>query len=306
MSMWKRVRMTLLHNESNRNLMFPDQVRELLPTCSRQDQVLLEDLIDMPCVEQHKIIESQNPYLNDEEADMLLKACCPMMKEIYDFSFPSDMLLWYKELTQERDTKELFFSNKPSSEYIFSKEDIDKIINKCKDVIMSSSITTNKKYYDMVVAVQILTGRRSTEVVNSATFLPSSHIYQAQVTGLLKDSRRIDDVISIPLLAPFKDISRAFRMLREFKNYSDKTNVEISSATKSGIGGATKRLFGRRLTHTQKRNIYCETCYDRRYQENEFLLDTCTKQAWIATVLGHKLTSNMLTPTSRYQIMQIV
>ena len=113
MSMWKRVRMTLLHNESNRNLTFPDQVRELLPTCSRQDQVLLE---------QHKIIESQNPYLNDEEADMLLKACCPMMKEIYDFSFPSDMLLWYKELTQERDTKELFFSNKPSSEYIFSKD----------------------------------------------------------------------------------------------------------------------------------------------------------------------------------------
>lgn len=303
MSMWKRVRMTILHHEANRNFSFPDQVREIIPTCTREDQVKLEDLIEFPCVEQHKILSSNLPYLGDLEADMLVKQCSPMMQEFYEFSFPDDMFIWAKELTAERNTKALYHKIKPQEDYNITREEINTIIEKCKDVISYPSISNSKKYYEMVVAIQILTGRRPTEILNAVTFYPSSHRYQAQVTGLLKNTTRMDDIISIPLLAPFPNIERGFRMLREFKNFSDMTNVEISNGTHGSIDIATKRLFGRRLTHTQKRNIYCETAYDRRHTENEFLPNV-SKQVWIASALGHSLTSKLGT-TERYQLMQI-
>lgn len=304
MSMWKQVRMSILHNESNRNFAFPDACRSLMPSCSRVDQVLLYDLIQMPCVEQHKIVESSIPYLEDEEADFILKQSMVMMPEFYAFEFPKDMELWFKELEKERNMKEMFHQLKPSKEYNFDKEEVDTIIDKSKEILLRKDIVNNKQYYEAIVAMQLLTGRRNTEIINSINFYPSSHPYQAQVSGILKDSRRFDEMIPIPILAPYQDIERTFRTIREFKNMGYYSNEQIHRMTSSQILNASKRLFGRRLTHTQKRNLYCEVAYSLRYSENHFLTDSCSKEAWVASALGHKLTG-LLTQTARYQVMNI-
>lgn len=303
--MWKQARMFILHNEANRNFAFTDQVKDLIRICDRSDQVLLSDLIDMPCVEQHKIIESSTPYLGDLEYDEYLKGLMVMMPEFYVFAFPSDMELWFKELEKDRNMKAMFHRLKPAAEYNFDKEEIDDIISTSKKILTRNGIYTNKQYYEAVVAMQIATGRRSTEIVNSINIFPSSHPYQAIVSGVLKDSRRFDEMIPIPLLAPYQDVERTYRQLREFKNMSGYTNVQIHAMTSSNITNASKRLFGRRLTHTQKRNIYCEVAYSLRHSENHFLTESCSKEAWVASALGHKLHGLLLTHTSRYQMMNI-
>lgn len=303
MSMWKQVRMQILHNESFRNFGFAESVKAFLPSCSRQDQLKLLELIEMKPVNQHKIIISSRPYLDDIEADAILKQLSPMMWEFYEFAFPDDMERWYQELEQERNSKEIMHELKEPGEYNFSKEDVQEIMDVCMEVLMESSITSIKSYFEAVVVLQLLTGRRATEIINSMSLLPSSHPFQAQVSGLLKDFRRIDSVICIPLLAEYKLVSSLFSKVRAFRNYSDRTNQQIHTSTSSSVLNASRRLFGRRLTHTQKRNLYVEIAYSRRHSENEFLT-SCSKQAWASMALGHAMKSG-IDITQRYQVMNI-
>lgn len=303
--MWKQARMQILHNETNRDPQFEDRVLSLMRrSTSRSDEELLDTFMNMSTADQHKILIRKKPYLRDMNHDTELKTYSPLIKEFYMFSFPTDMEMWFRELESSRNKKAVMHDLAPSDEYTVSKDDIDFILETSIDTIRIVSISTIKQYFEVVVALQILTGRRSTEIINSLQIQQCPHKYQALVKGILKDFTRLDTVITIPLLYDYETIENALNIVREYRDYSELSNIEIHNATSSSVLNASVRLFNRRLTHTQKRNIYAEIAFSQRMTHNLFF-PICSKEAWVSLALGHSTGNSSIGTTQRYQLMNI-
>lgn len=93
--------------------------------------------------------------------------------------------------------------------------DIDKYINKAKDLLSAVS------YYDNILAISALTGRRVAEVACSATFIPTGDDQNTKLVifdGQLKTKTRDDcNPYEIPLLCEYSHIKHVLNGLRRAK-----------------------------------------------------------------------------------------
>lgn len=305
MSMWKGVRYSILHDESNRDPRFHLELMQLLNKCGRSDQLKILELDKMPLYEQYKILSIyRTEYLDEQEMDDKLSELEPLYPYFYEFSFPDDMEEYCRSFYEDRDTAVNQHEWKSKDQYNITKEEAESIVQIANDVLLNpDAVNSPGSYLTTVSALLVVTGRRMNEIVVSMTMFPSSHPYQAQVTGLCKNGPGSQSVITIPLLAPYKNVEQKFREIREYRNFTDLSVKEVSSRLGSSLLSSTKRLFGRSLVHTQKRNLYAEMCYTKRNSQNGFLTgnQSCSKHTWISSALGHA--PSRTTNTMCYQVM---
>lgn len=311
-SLWSRIRIYIASKEENRNKYYNDRITNLLYSIppSSVDHEMVKRLSESSISQQHRVQSSSRRYLVDPDIDLKLKAIKVIKAPFYLFNLPQQIILERKRVLMERARADQRHERKARSYYNISKEETDRIIKAALDYIKSPiKIKQKKDVCILINACQILSGRRNYEICKSLEYEAADHPMQAKVRGICKkDKLRAEgrEDYTIPLLCTYWDWKLAMDLLR----YHTKSMPDSPALLNSSLGNKvleySDRLFGRKLTHTQKRNIYAEVAYANRETDNLFLVNdkSCSKLVWISRALCH---SDPGTPsvTQRYQTMQV-
>lgn len=275
---------------------------------TKEDREKLISLLKSNLRQQHRVYTSRKKYLTDEKLDALLKQIPACVSSLYEFVLPESLLKERKRQLMERAMQDQRHERKSRAEYTFELADANAYLSaanvQLKKAFDKAALTKHDEYYDLVVALQLVSGRRNYEIMKSLIVSKASHPYQATVSGICKRDSLRDyayEPQNIPLLCPFDLFESCLVILREFQEFYG-TSSQTNSFVSGRIASASKRVFGRKLTHTQKRNIYVELAYLRREEENHFLIgnQSCSKAVWVARALCHS-EPGPPTTTQRYQ-----
>jgi hypothetical protein len=301
-SSWGRIRRRVYMDDDNRDPSYLASIQDLLQHAhTHSDVIKLNSLLKASLQVQHRTYTQAKPYLTDHDLDMELKEIPACFEEFYQFQLPSHIVDFYHEARISNDIATQTHSKHDRDRYSLSQEEADVIISVSIDVLQAE-INSVSDYYENVVALQVLSGRRNAEILFSLVWSPASHPYQATVTGLTK-SKSIDGITrqhTIPLLCRYELFDKAMTRLRAYRLYE---SIHDTHNAAKPISSAAERLFRRRLAHSEKRNLYSEMAWRNR-EQNGFLIgdQSCSKHYWIAMALGHDFN---LDHTSRYQTLTI-
>ena len=289
----------------NRDPTYAFKLVDLSKMCNEDDFELILDLLDQPLTEQQRVYSSTLPYLEDEHLDAVLKIIKPVRHWFYSFSFPDDMASAYIEQKTTTESNMRTHSHRRRDWYIITKEEIRHIEQTCADVLERKEISNMNQWYELAVAIQMVTGRRMIEVLSTLVVSPVASPYQAEVSGIAKKVYR-DDKFTIPILCHYSVLSRELNRLRSYRDVSGFSVIELNNKCGVGMRRATTKLFARPLTHTQKRNVYAEIAWSRRFTENQYMIGerSCSKSSWVSAALCHE-TPSSLAVTERYQLMDV-
>lgn len=308
-STWVRTRQLIVRNDGNKDPEYAKHISELVELVTdREDAEKLLKLLDSPLRDQHRIQQQKLPFLKDKRVNRLLKAITPVLPSFYEFKLPRHIVEQRMKRVRENDEARQAHQLGDKAAYEISDNDAIRMIDKAREVILDN-IGSITDWYNNVAAIQILSGRRTYEVICSLLYTPASQPFQANVVGIAKSNKlKVDgyEQHTIPLLCPYADFEKAMDRIRQYKSYNPDTDdaTEITPMHSRSIATATKRLFGRRLNHTQKRNLYAEMAWRRRNTENMFLTgdQSCSKHTWFSRALCHDFN---LETTTRYQVLTI-
>lgn len=309
-SMWTRVRKIMLDEELVCSDYYLPRLQKLIDEAIlEEDKVKLTKLMSCSLSDQHKVSISTTPFLQDEEMDDWLKSLEPCDMLFHRFQLPTEVSTERFRQEQKRAKLNQEHRLKARSAYKISDAELEEIFAKAADVVQfAPDITNTKKYYEVIVALQLVSGRRNFEIMSSLEYHPGPHPYQAIVSGICK--KTIDELVEgieeeyiIPLTVEYRLFKKAMDEVRKFKSLHGLSPSEVNSSFGTSVLAASDRLFGRRLTHSQKRNLYVEKAYKMR-NVNQFCVgeQSCSKHRWAAMALCH---ASVRAPdvTQRYQTM---
>ena len=311
-SMWTRIRKIMLDEELVCNDHYLPRLQNIIDEAVyEEDRVKLIKLQSASLADQHKVSISTTQFLLDDETDDWLKSLEPCDAIFHSFQLPTDIS--NERFKQDRNRAKLNQEHrlKAKSAYKISETELEEMFEVASDVVrFAPDISSTKKYYEVVVALQLVSGRRNYEIMNSLDYQPGPQGYQYQTTvsGICK--KTIDELVEgieeeyvIPLTVEYRLFKNAMDAVRKFKPLRGLSPSEVNSSYGASILAASNRLFGRRLTHSQKRNLYVEKAYKMR-NVNQFCVgeQSCSKHRWAARALCH---ASIRAPdvTQRYQTM---
>jgi hypothetical protein len=311
-SLWSRIRLFIASQEMNRNKYYDEKMTTLIYSIpdDHVDKDMLIRLMSSGISQQHRVQSSSRQYLVDKDYDALLKQIRVMKAPFYYFTLPEEIVKERKRVLLARAKADQRHEKRDRSYYQFGSDEVEMIIHSARDFICGPIVVKKKKDLCLLVnACQILSGRRNFEICKSLTYAKADHPMQARVNGICKKDKlraenREDYVI--PLLCEYHEWESAMNLLRHHTSYLP----DNPSLVNSSIGGKVLHysdvLFGRRLTHTQKRNLYAEVAYSHRESDNEFCIgdNSCSKHVWISKALCHT-DPGPPSVTQRYQTIQI-
>lgn len=292
---YHQIRKIIYDDDANRNKYYFDRVKRFMEDykdeLTEEDMLKLKKLLRMPLYKQNQIEHSFKSYLSTKELSRKLREIRTCIAPLYAFTIPSDWKTQANMQVKSRreELQGVSASRENEGHFKLSKEALNMIISKARDIVESPNINKKvREYPNLVVSLMILTGRRLVEVCRTMTLLPiDGEEYQARVDGIVKRHEGQLGIISdtIPLLYPFQKIQAALESVRAFKSFS--SNEECASRMASRATTATKRLFGCRLSHAARRNIYLEAAYANKEDENHFLVGdhAVSKRQWMNMAL---------------------
>ena len=309
---WKRVRSKLLRNESNRSKKYTELLITILESLNPvtvedvHDYHSIKSLLSSSLIDQHKTyLNAQrktldmSPHLQDRLAE-----CPPVQKWFYGFNVPEELVQEVKEQEEKRMLDK--HSHKSSRSQVFSVSPeylsiIKGISLNLLDISIRDGINKSKDFADLVVALQIVSGRRLHELLITLELQgcgPSE--YSAVVKGICKKPRLEQDVAyTIPLLCTYEKFRDCLDMARKFKPEVG----AVKPYTVTLIGKSTKRLFGKGFDHTAKRNLYCEMTWAEKDKSNA--MEIGSKKLWFVKALCHNPSKELKGVTDCYTSMNI-
>jgi len=272
-------------------------------TSLQEDRVRIQDFINMSLPDKHRITIQKKPYLIESALDLKLRGLKVIKcNSFYEFTFPEEMEEIRAELQMKRNQERALRQTYPEEHYDITRDEISNIIETSTKIITDGRLQRPGDHVQLAIALMIVTGRRCIEVVKEATFgaIPERP-YQAMVSGIAKRSKD-GKAYSIPLLLPFRDVQNALIRLRAFKNFDGLSSAQVNHKMRE-VSRNVNKLFGRKLDHTQRRNIYVEVAYENRHVNGFY--PSLTKHQWAPLALTHQEKVAMST-TDRYQMMNII
>ncbi len=302
---WSSIRQAICADDSFRSRSYYTRISDLMSQASPDDYERLKKLYNAPLKSQHRISIQKRQFLENRELDRHLKEIKPVKSQMYDFVLPPEIVADAMHQNHLAMVEAQSHQRKPLETYHMSLDEANDIID-TSIAVLHDNLLTEKDYWKNVVALEIVCGRRNYEILMSLTYRRTSHPYQADVSGILKKKQmgeRDTVVYTIPLLCTYDLFKKAMDRLRDVRDIYG-TPKEISSMIGGKLSTACRRLFGRNLTHTQRRNVYSEMAWRRRLSENQYLIDdqSCSKSMWIVNALAHDVTFSV---HERYQTMII-
>lgn len=298
-----------LKNESNRTPEYEFELRALIDKIkqegSEEDVNRATHLLSAPLIEQNRVYSLPKcKYLDNPEHDLLLHNIRPCTPVFYDFVAPHFIREAATAKTRARRVERMMQTD--GRDYNFSLAELDRIVAIAKHAIytMPTPLATSGDYCRVAAALTILTGRRVGEIVKTLSHQPGPTPFQATVSGVTKGRvLKSTETFTIPLLVPYSDMKMAMDAVRAFRTITGDYDDPQMGSIYATMGGVSKKMFARSLTHTQKRNIYIEMAY-RDKENNGFMPQGCSKDAWVKLALCHDLIFPDVTST--YNAMTIV
>lgn len=309
---WKIVRNLILRDDKNRDPDFGFHVSQWLaktPELSEEDFERVSSFLQLSLKEQHRRHLHKSSILRNKIHNQEFLKIRPVFPAFYDFLLPTEFIKEKKSSTLQKKIDKQLHRDKPRSFYTFRFDKVNQILTKVLEVLeTTNSIQSSTDYFNVFNAIQLVSGRRNTEIGKTLDYQPHpDHALQARVRGLLKNDEGGSEWITIPLLCRYEIFEEKMNMLRHYKPLG---GIEIRQCDKKlsyGVARGAKRLFGMSLIHTQKRNLYGELAFMQRsinkfmYNENE----SCSKFVWVAKALGHVINYRNFSTTQLYQVINI-
>lgn len=308
-SMFERCKRLYLKDPSNRRAQYEEEILTLINdvTFNSPDETAEEDirrlnnLLEATLLQQNQVYcTPKSPYLLDPEADATLHTIRPACTVFYDFILPESIVRdAFLHGKRQRTSRMLQTDGK---QYNFSIAEVDEMIRIAKTQI-TVDIARPSDYFSVIAALGLLSGRRTFEIAKTLVYSPGPTPLQATVSGIAKgNALKSEQDHVIPILTTYNNFASAIAKVRAFRTIEGFCDDGPMASVRHGVSLATKRLFGRSLSHTQKRNIYSEMAY-RDKENNAFMAPGCSKGAWIKLALCHDLV--FPDPTSTYASMTI-
>jgi hypothetical protein len=304
-----QVRKLIYDNDCNRNKYYEDRVLAFIESHSdrltEDDQAKLKKLLRSSLRYQNQVENGRYRFLSSQDLDIELRNIRSCIAPLYKFLLPVDVRTQALSILSTR--RKSGKDREDRTEFKISKSQIDDIIEVARNRIKTYTITRRTNQYpELLMSLMILTGRRSVEVAMMTSFIKvENEPYQAIVTSLSKE-RFPDEGRSgtIPLLAPFDDIMNALKSVRDFKQF--KSHRDFDRRACSLLPKASLRLFGIKLSHSLRRNIYLEASYSRREMENHFMIQdhAVVKRQWMSYALY--LSPSKLTNLDFYSRIEVI
>lgn len=292
-SAWKCVRRILYTDERNRSKDYNTKMEWLAGHVKDPAEATrVMAVTQLPLSKQHSLHSRKLRFLHNKDYDRLFKSIKPLTSAFYAFKLPTELVSEYEKQKRDVVVEQQLHKRKSPEYYTFTDKEIEDIVEWALQRVNDVGISNSTDYYEVALALQLLTGRRNREVAESMTLLPTSHSMQAHVHGIMKKPTDTT-VFIIPLLGQYNKVSDALDELRLFKEKHD-------DYFSQGVIRASKRVFGRNLTHTQKRSIYIE--YGYKHRERLGYFPSSTKLYWSSNALCHEFT---VSPTQHYQTLII-
>lgn len=308
-AVWVRTRQYIVKQDRYKDPEYEKHIQELAELAEdREDADKLLKLLDSPLRDQHRVQSEKKTFLKDRRTNRLFKAITPILPAFYRFKLPPEIYQWAKEKRVKKYESTQAHQTGNRDRLYISDNDAIAIVDKAREVILDD-IGSNRDYYNNVAALQFLSGRRVYEILVSIIWTPASHPFQANVVGIAKKrTLKVDgyETHTIPLLCPYADFDKAMTRVRAYMPFDPDTDDASSITPTRGkyVDRACIRLFGKKYTQTQKRNIYAELAWRKRDVENHFLIgkQSCSKHYWFSKALCHEFN---LAVTDIYQTMSI-
>lgn len=283
-----------------KNPEFEEQVFQLMVHATKEDRQRLMDLADAPLRVQYRTCLMKKRYLHDFRLDRQLKHLKPVKPIIYEFQISDDLATMAQEQRQRRIEDAQHHNRHSEDFYNKSEEEAEMFVVRALDTI-KTPINKQSDLYRTIAALGLLCGRRNMEIAETLVWQPASHPYQAVVAGISKREgvyTGLEDEFTIPLLCSYTEFADAMTRVREFLANSNK------KFNQSSIYIQSVKVFGEKLNHTQKRNLYSELAWRKRDTQNQFLVgnQACSKAVWIQQALCHNFSCS---DTQRYTVMNI-
>jgi hypothetical protein len=302
---WSSIRQAIASDDKYRSRHYHSRLADLMSRVSKDDYDRLAVLYNAPLKSQHRVSIQKRQFLHNREHDQELKDIKPVKSYMYEFLLPQEIVTDAMHQNHLAMVEAQTHQRQPLETYHMTEAEAINIIE-TSIAVLHENLVEEKDYWKNLVALQIVSGRRNYEILMSLEYNRSSHPYQANVKGILKKKQMGEKdgvVYTIPLLCTYDLFQKAMNRFRDIKDIYG-TSKEISSMIGGKLNTACRRLFGRNLTHTQKRNVYSEMAWRRRLTENHYLIDdqSCSKSMWIINALAHDVTFSV---HERYQTMII-
>lgn len=260
--MWCSVRRIIVHNERYRNPNYPFEMGAFLQTLTNQrDMETVRAIMDAQLYQQHNAQVVRTLKLSNREVDIAFKSIHPVMDPFYEFVLP------IQTMTRRNEARAQSRLNRHNGDHkarasTLTRDELAGVKSRAIDIITTYPHINEPTRNDLgalALALMIVTGRRLSEVMTTAMFMPvDGNPFQAHVTGILKG----DDLArqhTIPLVAPHDLVIAAVVYLRE--------NLDISANHVSTIiSRIGNRVIGHTLAHSERRGVYVELC--RMDQQN--------------------------------------
>ena len=260
-TMWVRIRSKITGDPRFENKYYMSRMKELLDSLppDHQDRTRLCEIMESPLRVRHHAHASKKDGLVDIGVKQTFHSIRPVIAAFYDFAFPEE------EGRIAREEKFLRAEDMVLNATTMPKEEMNEIVRKAR--LIATSIGPN--FHDLVTALQILSGRRISEILTSLNVIDGEG-FQAQVSGISKINDT-DKVFTIPLLCTFDTFLAGIEFIRSLEDVDGNKLCERSTARSSNWQRRTK-AFGCKLTHSMMRGIYAEVAYDCR-KDSGFLPD---------------------------------
>lgn len=290
---WKKIRRRIINDRDNQyiNVHYDDAIQHIMVLSKMHDPTLfdyglLRNLLLSSTAEKHNISNNtKSSIFKSKEIYEMFKSVKPLHPNFYEFHLPEELQILKDQAVDEKKILKQKHLRSRSNVFEINEATLREWKNIALEIVSDEKSYTFRNLGHVIASLQLLCGRRTHEILNCMTIVssgPTTH--SAKIKNLAKQLRGLesDEILVIPLLCHFETFKLAIEKIRNLEPEAGAVRPYL--VTK--ISKATEDLFGRRLDHTTKRNVYCELCWLYRSLHNCYT--TYSKKAFFATILGHQ------------------
>lgn len=262
--MFNGIKSVIIADDNNRNKYYDAKLKAFIKTLppGHKDTIALYDLLESSLRVQHRTHSNiqKHDIFRDDMVNAFIMKLRPVKAPFYDFLFPDYLT---RKASWEKHKRTMELQDNVENMTIDNK---DAIVNRAFSILEDPSINSKDEYWAHVTALQLVSGRRISEIVAQLEWddIPGFP-YQARVSGINKKINN-DEAFEIPLLVSFDKFDRNMKAIRAYEYYKD-TPLQDSVHVQQQMTHSNKKrekIFGFRVIHSQIRDIYAEETFLNR------------------------------------------
>jgi hypothetical protein len=162
--------------------------------------------------------------------------------------------------TMNFSTSEWIHANRPSNQRAAAQNAEQRVLTPgTVNAIVTRAVNllSSREWYDIAAGLAVLTGRRSTEILKTATFTPKTEFSVCFTGALKRKGEETPITFEIPTLCRAKYALKAMKKLRDIANTTSMTETQVNTRYSESVAKACDRHFADLVEPPEgKTNLY--------------------------------------------------